>query len=357
MSIVLITGSSGLIGSEAASYFASLGFDVIGIDNDMRSYFFGADGSTIWNRKHTEANLGSKYKHHEMDIRNYDDLKKLFIELGSEIALIIHAAAQPSHDWASKEPLVDFAVNANGTLNLLECFRHYASQAVFIYMSTNKVYGDRPNSLPLIELESRWEIEAGHAFEQGISEVMSVDSCLHSLFGVSKLAADMMVQEYGRYFGLQTVVFRAGCLTGSGHSGTQLHGFLGYLVKCAVVGTQYSIYGYKGKQVRDNLHSQDLITAFHEYFKKPTPAAVYNIGGGRFSNCSMLEAIEEVEQISGSKLKYQYLDQNRIGDHIWWVSSNAKFSQDYPEWKQKFNMRKILMDIYESNYERWLAEK
>lgn len=354
MSIVLITGSAGLIGSEASRYFASLGFDVIGIDNDMRRYFFGADASTLWQREMLERELGKYYIHFEIDIRDTDNLEAIFHRYAQDIALIIHAAAQPSHDWAVKEPKTDFSVNAVGTLNLLESLRNHCSHVPFIFVSTNKVYGDTPNHLPLVELNTRWEIDPHHTYKSGIREDMSIDQTLHSLFGASKVAADVLTQEYGRYFGLHTSVFRGGCLTGPNHSGTQLHGFLAYLMKCVVTGTPYTVFGYKGKQVRDNIHSADLIRAFYEFFKSPRVGEVYNIGGGRFSNCSMLEAIALCEKISGKKLNWSYSEQNRIGDHIWWISDNSKFRSHYPGWDQRYDVETILTEIYAENNQRWL---
>lgn len=356
MSIAIITGSAGLIGSEAATFFANEGFDVVGVDNDMRGYFFGADGSTSWNRQRLEQLLGAKYRHVSADIRDYEAMSQLFQQYGSDIKLVIHTAAQPSHDWAAREPLTDFGVNANGTINMLEATRNYAPEAVFIFTSTNKVYGDTPNRLPLVELEYRWEIQSGHTYEGGIREDMSIDHTLHSVFGASKVAADIMVQEYGRYFNMKTACFRGGCLTGPAHSGAELHGFLAYLMKCAVTGKPYKVFGYKGKQVRDNIHSSDLIRAFYEFFKAPRVGEVYNSGGGRYSNCSMLEAIQICEDIAGRKLNWTYVEQNRIGDHIWWVSDNGKFSSHYPDWKLKYNVRQILEEIYGFNQERWEKE-
>lgn len=290
MSVAVVTGSAGLIGSEAAAYFAAQGLEVVGIDNDMRRYFFGDDASTSWNRRRLEESIPG-YRHYDIDIRDQAAIDKLFAHYGSTISLVIHAAAQPSHDWAAREPATDFAVNATGTLHLLEAVRTHAPDAVFIFTSTNKVYGDTPNRLPLIEQPTRWEIDPRHTYNAGIREDMSIDQTLHSLFGASKVAADVLVQEYGRYFGLRSVCFRGGCLTGPNHSGAQLHGFLAYLMKCAMTGTPYTVFGYKGKQVRDNIHSADLIAAFDAFFRAPRIAEVYNIGGGRESNCSMLEAI------------------------------------------------------------------
>lgn len=357
MSVVLITGSAGLIGSEATFFFAQKGFEVVGIDNNMRQVFFGADASTQWNRKRIESSLGTSYSHVNLDIRDTEGVNRLFKHYGSNIKLIIHTAAQPSHDWAVREPITDFTVNANGTLNLLEATRQYAAESVFIFTSTNKVYGDTPNRLPLVEQEKRWEIASEHSYHNGIREDMSIDQTLHSLFGASKVAADVLVQEYGRYFGMHTVCFRGGCLTGPNHSGTKLHGFLAYLMKCAVTETPYTVYGYKGKQVRDNIHSNDLIGAFYEFFKSPRVAEVYNIGGGRYSNCSMLEAIDLCENIAGKTLNWNYAENNRVGDHIWWVSDTSKFMNHYPNWSLKYNVPQILQEICDYNSERWMQKK
>ena len=353
MSVVIITGSAGLIGSEATTFFAEQGLDVVGIDNDMRRVFFGEDASTTWNRQRLETTLKAQYTHIEADIRDIEAISKIFNDYGSNIALVIHTAAQPSHDWAARDPMTDFTVNANGTLNLLEATRQYCPDTPFIFTSTNKVYGDTPNRLPLVELETRWEIEPNHTYTTGIREDMSIDRTLHSLFGASKVAADVLVQEYGRYFGLRTACFRGGCLTGPNHSGTQLHGFLAYLMKCAVTRKPYTVYGYKGKQVRDNIHSADLIQAFYEFFKSPRIGEVYNTGGGRYSNCSMIEAIAICQDIVGCEMQWTYSEQNRIGDHIWWISDNNKFSEHYPNWKLKYNVPQILREIYEFNHERW----
>jgi CDP-paratose 2-epimerase len=355
MSVAIITGSSGLVGSEAAIYFAALGFDVVGIDNGMREVFFGKSASTRWMTDKLKKDLPG-YTHYHLDIRDASAINHVFSRYSTDIELVIHAAAQPSHDWAANDPVTDFTVNANGTSVLLEAVRTHAPQAVFIFMSTNKVYGDRPNHLPLIELETRWEIDPEHEYVDGIPESMSVDGTLHSLFGASKLAADTLVQEYGRYFGMKTTCFRGGCLTGPNHSGTQLHGFLAYLMKCAMMGTPYTIFGYKGKQVRDNIHSADLIQAFHHVFMKPRSGAVYNIGGGRFSNCSMLEAVKLCEDISGNQLIRTYVEENRRGDHIWWISDLSHFKADYPNWRLRFDVPEILQQIYQLNAERWGAE-
>ena len=353
MSVALITGAAGLIGSEAATHFAGLGYTVVGVDNDMRKQFFGDEASTAWNRSSLERTLGARYRHNDMDIRDAAAMDKLFAQYGADITVVIHTAAQPSHDWAALDPFTDFTVNANGTMSLLEATRKHAPKAAFIYTSTNKVYGDTPNRLPLHEEKTRWEIDPKHAYAGGIPEEMSVDHTLHSLFGCSKLAADVMVQEYGRYFGMQTACFRGGCLTGPNHSGTKLHGFLAYLMKCTVTRTPYTVFGYGGKQVRDNIHSADLIAAFEAFTKAPRVGEVYNIGGGRFSNCSMIEAIEICEKLTGDKLEWTYTDTNRIGDHIWWVSSTARFEQHYPEWKLEYDVPAILQDIYDRNVERW----
>lgn len=352
MGVAIITGSAGLIGSEAVRFFSGRGLQVVGIDNDMRKFFFGEEASTTWNRKRLEEEVKG-YAHHDLDIRDRDGIQALFKRYGKDIKLIVHTAAQPSHDWAAKDPFSDFTVNANGTLNLLQAAREICPDAVFIFTSTNKVYGDLPNELPLQEKEKRWEIDPSHRYDPGIAEDMSIDQSKHSLFGASKVAADVLVQEYGRYFGMKTAIFRGGCLTGPNHSGTALHGFLAYLMKCAATGTAYTIFGYKGKQVRDNIHSSDLIAAFDEVFRDPGVAEVYNIGGGRGSNCSMLEAIDLCETITGRKMNYSYTDDNRSGDHIWYVSDLAKFKKRYPNWSLRYDVPRILQEIYDFNRERW----
>jgi len=352
MSIALITGSGGLIGSEACKFFSAQGLDIVGVDNDLRAYFFGKEASTSWNVENLQSTIAN-YRHESLDIRNQDAVEKLFCELGNNIKVVIHTAAQPSHDWAAREPHTDFTVNANGTLVLLEAFRKFCSEASFIFTSTNKVYGDASNEFPLIETEKRWELSKTHPFyEFGIDESLRIDQSKHSLFGASKLAADILVQEYARYFGLNTAVFRGGCLTGPAHSGAELHGFLAYLAKCVVLRKPYTVFGYKGKQVRDNIHSYDLVNAFWYYFKNPKPEAVYNIGGSRHSNCSMLEAIKILEQMSGNKLDYKISDQNRSGDHIWWVSDVRRFQNDYPNWNFKYGINEILAEIVEAVRER-----
>jgi CDP-paratose 2-epimerase len=277
-----------------------------------------------------------------------DAINALFDEFGSDVTLVVHTAAQPSHDWAAKEPLTDFNVNANGTLHLLEATRNHCPEAVFIFTSTNKVYGDTPNRLPLVELDTRWEIEESHPYQIGIDENMSIDQTKHSLFGASKVAADVLVQEYGRYFGMKTAVFRGGCLTGPAHAGAELHGFLAYLMKCIVEKNPYRIFGYKGKQVRDNIHCNDLVSAFLHFYKNPRCGEVYNIGGSRHSNCSMLEAIAIGEELSGNKLDYTYLEDNRVGDHIWYISDVRKFQGHYPDWSYQHNQRDILEEIYKA---------
>lgn len=348
MSVVIVTGSSGLVGSESARLFHQQGYDIIGIDNDLRSYFFGKQSSTAANEARLAREL-KRYRHENFDIRNFEAVESLFKKYGKEIVLVIHAAAQPSHDWAAREPLTDFAVNATGTLHLLEATRRHSPQAVFIFTSTNKVYGDLPNSLPRVEKETRWEVDPSHPFAaHGIDETMSIDQSKHTLFGAGKVAADVLVQEYGRYFGLRTCVFRGGCLTGPAHAAAQLHGFLAYLVLCAVRGTSYTIFGYQGKQVRDNIHSHDLASAFWHYFQAPTPHAVYNIGGSRHANISMLEAIELIANLGGGKLRHDLVDQPRIGDHIWYISDVRKFQRDYPKWKYTYTIEQMLQEMIEA---------
>lgn len=353
MTVALVTGSAGLIGSEASRFFGGLGMDVVGVDNDMRKYFFGAEASTEWNRIRLEQDLAGRYTHNALDIRDTAAVTALVKRYGSDIGLVVHTAAQPSHDWAAREPLTDFGVNATGTLNFLEAVRRHAKDAVFIFTSTNKVYGDTPNFLPLVEQEKRWELDPGHEWARnGIPETMSIDHSTHSIFGASKVAADVLVQEYGRYFGIRTACFRGGCLTGPNHSGTQLHGFLAYLVKCAVTGTPYTVFGYKAKQVRDNIHSADLIAAFYEFYKAPRVAEVYNAGGGRFANVSMLEAIEKCEALTGRKMTWSYDDTNRVGDHMWYVSDLTRFQQHYPNWTLQYDIDRTIREIYEAMMER-----
>jgi len=356
MTVGIVTGAAGLVGSATVESFCDRGFDIVGIDNDMRRVFFGDEASTHWNRQRITREYPSRYEHVDADIRDYARMEDVFRRFGKSIDLVVHTAAQPSHDWAARDPLTDFTVNANGTLNLLELTRQYAPEAVFIFVSTNKVYGDTPNRLPLIELDTRWEIAADHPYHDGIDETMSIDASTHSLFGVSKAAADLSVQEYGRYFGMKTASFRGGCLTGPRHSGTALHGFLSYLMKCVVLGDAYTVFGYGGKQVRDNIHSDDLVSAFYEFYRAPRSGEVYNMGGGRFSHCSMLEAIRLCEEIAGRQLSWKYSEANRIGDHIWYVSDTSKFREHYPQWIQQYDVQHLLVDIYEKNAERWSAE-
>ncbi len=347
MSIAIITGSSGLIGSEAAEFFHNKGIEVVGIDNDLRSYFFGKESSTAWNTERLRKKL-KRFSHFSIDIRNQEEIFNIFKQRGSEIKWVIHTAAQPSHDWAAREPFTDFTVNANGTLVLLEATRQFCPEATFIFTSTNKVYGDTPNELPLIETKLRWELDSKHPyFQYGIDESMSIDNSKHSLFGASKVAADILVQEYARYFGMKTGVFRGGCLTGPMHSGAELHGFLAYLVHCGVNGKPYNIYGYGGKQVRDNIHSFDLVNAFWHFSQNPKSGAVYNMGGSRHSNCSVLEAIQKIEQLTQLPFRYQILNQARSGDHIWWISDVRRFQKDYPQWNYQYDINSILKEMVE----------
>jgi CDP-paratose 2-epimerase len=355
MNIALITGSAGLIGSESVEFFTSKFDRIIGVDNNMRQYFFGADASTEWNKNRIEDTI-SNYTHYAADIRDYAALEKIFAEYGNDIKLIVHTAAQPSHDWAAKEPLTDFGVNAQGTMNMLELTRLHCPEAVFIFTSTNKVYGDTPNYLPLKELETRWEIDESHPyFKHGIDETMSIDNTKHSLFGASKVAADVFAQEYGKYFGMKVGIFRGGCLTGSKHSGTQLHGFLSYLMKCAVTGDHYTVFGYKGKQVRDNIHSFDLVNMFWHFYQNPRQGEVYNAGGGRHSNCSMIEAIKICEEITGNKMNFSYSESNRIGDHIWWISDVSKFKLHYPGWDWQWDLKATMQQMFENMKTRTLV--
>ncbi len=345
MNVAIVTGSAGLIGAETVRFFAAKGFTIAGIDNNMRQVFFGPDASTEWSRRELEERIPA-YKHFDADIRDAAAIERIFAQYSADIKLVVHTAAQPSHDWAAREPFTDFTVNANGTLSVLEATRKHCPKAAFIFTSTNKVYGDAPNELPLVERETRWEVDAPHPFAaHGIDETMRIDQTKHSLFGVSKVAADVLVQEYGRYFGMNTVCFRGGCLTGPGHSGAELHGFLSYLFKCCLTGTPYTIFGYKGKQVRDNIHSFDLVNMFWNYYQRPRPAAVYNAGGSRHSNCSMIEAIRAAERITGKKMNYRLIDDNRIGDHIWYISDVRAFQRDYPEWKYRYSIEDIYQQV------------
>ncbi len=352
MDVAIITGSAGLIGSETVRFFAQAGLKVVGVDNDMRKFFFGEEASTAWNQQVLLDEVAG-YVHYSADIRDKEEMEKIFAEYRTDVKVVVHAAAQPSHDWAAGDPFSDFTVNANGTLVMLDLTRHYCPQAVFIFTSTNKVYGDTPNRLPLVELEKRWEVDEPHHYhEKGIDEKMSIDHTRHSLFGASKAAADLLVQEYGRYFDMKTGIFRGGCLTGPAHSGTELHGFLAYLMKCAITGQHYSIFGYKGKQVRDNIHSHDFVNALWHFYQNPGVAQVYNMGGSRFSNCSMMEAIEQCEEITGKKMNWSYEETNRIGDHIWWISDVSRFRQHYPRWEYQYDVDAILTHIYEGLKDR-----
>jgi CDP-paratose 2-epimerase len=352
MSVAVVTGSSGLIGSETVKFLHEKGLDVVGIDNNMRRYFFGKDGSTEWNTQHLKSTL-RHFTHVDADIRDQDAVFNIFRQFEKTIVLVVHTAAQPSHDWAAREPFTDFTVNANGTLVMLEATRSFCPAATFIFTSTNKVYGDAPNHLPLVELPTRWELDTSHHWSaHGIDETMSLDQTMHSLFGASKVAADVLTQEYGRYFEMKTATFRGGCLTGPAHSGAELHGFLAYLVKCGVTGRPYTIFGYKGKQVRDNIHSHDLVSAFWHYHQNPIAGAVYNIGGSRHSNCSILEAIQMIQEMTGRKLTSTLTDDARQGDHIWYVSDVRKFQHDYPGWGYKYDQRAILAEIVEATRER-----
>ena len=347
MGVAIVTGSAGLIGSEATRRFHAEGLDVIGIDNDMRARFFGAEASTVRTRIALQSQL-KNYHHEHVDIRDVDGVNRVFAKYRGSIEVVIHAAAQPSHEWAAGDPHTDFGVNAVGTLNLLEATRAFGADASFIFTSTNKVYGDTANHLPLCELATRWEIDPEHRFAHGIDETMSIDRTKHSLFGAGKVAADVMVQEYGTSFGLNTVCFRGGCLTGPAHAGTELHGFLAYLMKCATTGRPYRVFGHKAKQVRDNIHSVDVVEAFWQFFKAPRRGEVYNLGGGRHSNCSMLEAIAMCEAIAGKPLTWTYVDDARDGDHIWWISDVRKFQADYPGWTYRYDLNALLQELNEA---------
>jgi len=354
MSTVIITGSGGLIGSEAALFYGKAGYNVVSIDNDMRRYFFGQQASTGWNRERVAKQIGHQYQHYAVDIRDRESINEIFARYQSDLTIIIHTAAQPSHDWAAKEPFTDFTINANGTLVLLEATRQFCPEAVFVHFSTNKVYGDRPNSLPLVELETRWEIDANHSYQNGIPEEMSIDQSMHSLFGASKAAGDLLVQEYGHYFNIKSAVFRGGVLSGPQHSGAQLHGFPSYLMRCAITDTPYTIIGYKGKQVRDIIHCSDVISAIDAFVQAPRIAEVYNLGGGRESNISVLEGIQTCEEITGQKMKISYTDTHRMGDHIWYISDLRRFKFHYPNWKLSYSsVREIFQEIYDFNKIRW----
>ena len=352
MATAIVTGSGGLVGSESVRHLVEAGWDVIGIENDMRARFFGPDASTARTTEELVATY-PEFRTLEVDVRDAEGVERVFAGSSKRLELIIHTAAQPSHDWAAHDPQTDFGINANGTLNLLEAARQHAPDATFVLISTNKVYGDLPNELPLEELETRLELPAGHRYFDGIDTSMSVDRSTHSLFGVSKAAADLLAQEYGRYFDMPTVAFRCGCITGPSHAGAMLHGFLAYLMKCTVTGEEYTVFGYGAKQVRDNIHSADLVAACMAYHRAPRPAAVYNMGGGRHSNCSMLEAIQACERIAGRELRWQLVDRARIGDHRWWISDLSEFTTDYGAWSLSYDVEAILREIHDANVDRW----
>lgn len=354
MPVAIVTGSGGLIGSESVAHFVTRGYDVIGLENDMRARFFGPEASTSSVTRRL-LDTYPEFRSEETDIRDREAVEGLFARHGAAIELVIHTAAQPSHDWAASDPHTDFGVNAVGTLNLLEAARRHAPDATFIFTSTNKVYGDLPNALPLVDIGSRLELPEDHRYHRGIDTSMSIDRSMHSLFGVSKASADLMVQEYGRYFDMPTVCFRGGCLTGPNHAGAQLHGFLSYLMRCTVSGQPYTVFGYGGKQVRDNIHSADLVAAFDAFHRAPRAAAVYNIGGGRHSNCSMLEAIEICQRIAGRELEFTTTDDNRMGDHRWWISDLSEFERDHPDWSLRYDVEAILREMYARNAEVWSA--
>jgi CDP-paratose 2-epimerase len=345
MKRMLVTGSSGLIGSEVCAYFHGQGWLIHGVDNNTRATFFGPQGDTRWNQRRLQADL-KNFRHHELDIRDRKGALALIQELRPDV--IVHTAAQPSHDLAAQIPFDDFDTNAVGTINLLEATRLHTPETVFVHMSTNKVYGDAPNELALVEQAKRWDYASPNDFD-GIAEHMRIDQSKHSLFGASKVAADIMVQEYGRYFGMKTCCLRGGCLTGPNHSGVELHGFLSYLVKCNLEGRKYSIFGYKGKQVRDNIHSLDVARFIHAFIEKPRSGEVYNLGGGRGNSCSIFEAFELIEAVSGKKMLYEYVDKNREGDHICYISNLKKMTAHYPSW----GITKTLNHIFEEIHESW----
>lgn len=355
MPVAIVSGSGGLIGSESVSHFVRAGFDVVGIENDMRARFFGPSASTAHTTQRLLDSHGEAFRSVELDIRDRAGVDRVFADVGSTTELVIHTAAQPSHDWAASDPQTDFGVNASGTLNLLEAARAHAPDATFVFCSTNKVYGDTPNQLPLEVRGQRLELPEGHRYHRGVDTTMSIDSSTHSLFGVSKAAADLLVQEYGRYFEMPTVCFRGGCLTGPNHAGTRLHGFLSYLMRCTLTGEAYTVYGYDGLQVRDNVHSADLVAAFDVFHRAPKSAAVYNIGGGRDSNCSMLEAISACERITGRQLNWTLAEENRIGDHRWWITDLEPFRRDYPGWDLEYDIDDILVEIQQHNRDLWTS--
>ncbi len=344
MSVAIITGSTGLVGSETVNFFHDKGFDVIGIDNNLRKFFFGKSSSTNW-IKTKLIKRNKNFKNFNIDIRNFKGLEKIFKKYRKRISVIIHCAAQPSHDYGKNFPFLDFNINATGTLNLLVLTKKFCPDAPFIFMSTNKVYGDNPNKLNIHEQKTRWELKETDKNYKGIKENFSIDNATHSFFGVSKTYADLIVQEYGKNIGLKTVCFRGGCITGPNHSGASLHGFLSYLVKSSLNQKKYNLIGYKGKQVRDNLHSNDLVSCFWEFFKKPRAGEVYNMGGGRYSNCSITEALDLIEKTANVKIKRKIIKTPRVGDHIWYISDTSKFKKHYPKWKQKYNTKKIIEEL------------
>ena len=353
MATAIVTGSGGLVGSESVAHLVESGYRVVGLENDMRARFFGPDASTESVSERLAQAYPDSFERVDLDIRHPDGVRRVFAQAAADLELVIHAAAQPSHDWAASDPQVDFGVNANGTLNLLEAARHAKPDATFVFLSTNKVYGDTPNRLPLVDTGKRLELPEDHRWWGGVDTTMSIDASMHSLFGVSKAAADLMVQEYGRYFDMPTVAFRCGCLTGPNHAGAKLHGFLSYLMRCTMTGEPYTVFGYEGKQVRDNIHSADLVRAFTAFHAAPRPGAVYNLGGGRASNCSMLEAIEMCERIAGRPLDWSLSGEARMGDHRWWISDLDQFTRDYPTFSIEHDVEAVLRDIHDQNLERW----
>lgn len=354
VTVAVITGSAGLIGSEAARHFSATGLDVIGIDNDLRASFFGPAASTAANQASLVADLGSGYRHEHVDVRDREAIASIFARAGRSVALVVHAAAQPSHDWAASDPFTDFDVNATGTLNVLEAVRTHSPDAVVIHLSTNKVYGDAPNKLPLAEADTRVDLEPDHPWFDGVPEDMPVDRALHSLFGASKVAADVLVQEYGRSFGIRTACFRCGTVTGPRQAAAEAHGFLAYVMRCAMTGTEYVVHGYGGKQVRDALHAADLVAALDEFFASPSCGAVYNLGGGRTSNLSVLEALDLAGDITGRPVRWRYDERARPGDHRWWITSNARFRTDHPAWDVRADAETIMREIHDHNAGLWV---
>jgi CDP-paratose 2-epimerase len=354
MSVAVISGSTGLVGCEAAIYFAAQGMDVVGIDNGMGEDFFGASASSAWRRNRLAAEV-PRYTHYAADARDFPAISRIFARYSKDIGLVIHAPAESSHDWATGDPLTNFSVNASGTAVMLEASRNFAPNAVFIFRSTSKVYGDAANALPFVETGTRWEIESSHAYaKHGIPESMTVDQSQHGFFGASKLAADILVQAYGSSFGIRTACFRSGCVSGSSPSGTQLRSLLSGLMQCTVTGEPYTVFGYGAKQVRDHIHSADLMRAFDEFFRSAGCGEVYNMGGGRHSNCSMLEAIEVCQKIAGKQLRWEYAELNRQSEPKWWISDVSRFRNHRPEWRQAYDLPLILNEIYECNADRWL---